>query len=217
MLKKIAFLFFLIGISSTLVFGQKDPKAKVILDDVSQKYASLKGMKASFEFSYTDLSDGRSQNQNGEIAIKGEKYHIKLPEQEIFNNGKTVWTFIEDGNYKEVTINNASEMGDELTPSSVYTIYRTGYNYKLIGEKTENKVVIQEIELIAENTNTPFKKVLLTIDKVKKDLIGWQIFDDQGGVFKYRFKSVDTEIDLPDAYFSFNPQKYGKIEIIDLR
>lgn len=217
MLKKIVFLFFLIGISSTLVFGQKDPKAKVILDGVSQKYTSLKGMKASFEFSYSDLSDGRSQTQNGEIAVKGEKYHIKLPEQEIFNNGKTVWTFIEDGNYKEVTINNASEMGDELTPSSVYTIYRKGYNYKLLGEKTENKVVIQEIELLAENTNAPFKKVLLSIDKVKKDLVGWQIFDDQGGVFKYRFKSVDTEIDLPDAYFNFNPQKYGKIEIIDLR
>lgn len=217
MFKKILFLFFLIGISSTFVFGQKDPKAKSILDGVSQKYASLKGVKASFEFSYTDLSDGRSQNQNGEIAIKGEKYHIKLPEQEIFNNGKTVWTFIEDGNYKEVTINNASEMGDELTPSSVYNIYKKGYNYKLLGEKTENKIVIQEIELLAENANAPFKKVLLTIDKVKKNLLGWQIFDDQGGVFKYRFKSVDTEIDLPDNYFNFNPQKYGKIEIIDLR
>ena len=47
--------------------AQKDPKAKVVLDGMSQKYASIKGLKASFEFSYSDVSDGRSQNQSGEI------------------------------------------------------------------------------------------------------------------------------------------------------
>jgi outer membrane lipoprotein-sorting protein len=52
---------------------------------------------------------------------------------------------------------------------------------------------------------------------VKKDLIGWEIFDDQGGVFKYRFNSIDSNAEVPDDYFTFNPQKYGKIEIIDLR
>lgn len=161
--------------------------------------------------------DGRSQSQNGDITIKGDKYHLRLPEQEIFNNGKTVWTYIESGNYKEVTINDASEMGDELTPSSVYTIYQKGYNYRLLGEKTENKVVIQEIELLADKPSAPFGKVILHIDKVNKDLIGWEIFDDQGGVFKYRFKSIDSNADVPDDYFTFNPQKYGKIEIIDLR
>jgi outer membrane lipoprotein-sorting protein len=217
MFKKLIIICFLFSAITSISFAQKDPKAKEILDGVSQKYKSLKGLKASFEFSYEDLADGRTQSQNGEIAIKGDKYHLKLPEQEIFNNAKTVWTYIESGNYKEVTINNASEMGDELTPSSVYTIYQKGYNFRLLGEKTENKVVIQEIELLAEKSSAPFKKVILRIDKVNKDLMGWEIFDDQGGVFKYRFKSINTNVDIPDDYFTFNPQKYGKIEIIDLR
>jgi outer membrane lipoprotein-sorting protein len=187
------------------------------LDGVSQKYASIKGLKASFDFSYSDVSDSRVQNQTGEIAIKGDKYHLKLPEQEIFNNGKTVWTYIVSDNYKEVTINNSSDMEDELTPSSVYNIYQKGYNYKLVSEKTENGVVIQEIELTAEKANSPFKRVKLFVDKNKKDLISWEIYDDQGGIFKYRFKSVNTNAELTDEYFTFNPQKYGKIEIIDLR
>lgn len=195
----------------------KDPKVKAVLDGVSQKYASNKGLKASFDFSYTDVSDSRAQNQSGEIAIKGDKYHLKLPEQEIFNNGKTVWTYIVSDNYKEVTINNASDMENELTPSSVYNIYQKGYNYKLIGEKTEKGEVIQEIELTAEKANAPFKRVKLFVDKNKKDLISWEIYDDQGGIFKYKFKSVNTNAELTDDYFTFNPQKYGKIEIIDLR
>lgn len=207
-------LFFIISVS----FAQtKDPKAKAVLDGVSQKYASIKGLKASFDFSYSDVSDSRVQNQSGEIAIKGDKYHLKLPEQEIFNNGKTVWTYIVSDNYKEVTINNASDMENELTPSSVYNIYQKGFNYRLIGEKTENGIVIQEIELTAEKSNAPFKRVKLFVDKNKKDLISWEIYDDQGGIFKYRFKSVNTNAELTDDYFTFNPQKYGKVEIIDLR
>jgi outer membrane lipoprotein-sorting protein len=211
----IIFLFAAIG--SPTVFAQKDPKAKTILDGVSQKYKSLKGLQASFEFSYGESVDIVSKSQKGEVAIKGDKYHLKLPEQEIFNNGKTVWTYIESGNYKEVTINNAGDMEDELTPSSVYTIYQKGYNYRLIGEKNDKGTVIQEIELLAEKSNAPFKRVKLFVDKNKKDLVGWEIYDDQGGVFKYKFTSVNTEVDLSDAYFNFNPQKYGKVEIIDLR
>ena len=95
---------------------------------------------------------------------------MKLPEQEIFNNGKTVWTYIVSDNYKEVTINNASDMENELTPSSVYNIYQKGYNYRIVGEKTENGVAIQEIELTAEKANAPFKRVKLFVDKNKKAL-----------------------------------------------
>jgi outer membrane lipoprotein-sorting protein len=217
MLKNFTFILLLSFLFSGNSFAQKDAAAKSILDGVSQKYKSLKGLQASFEFTYADLSDGRSQSQAGEISIKGDKYHLKLPEQEIFNNGKTVWTYIESAGYKEVTINNASDMEDELTPSSVYTIYQKGYNYRLLGERKENGTTIQEIELTAEKSTAPFQRVKLFADKDKKDLVGWEIYDDQGGVFKYRFKSVNTNIELNDSHFTFNPQKYGKVEIIDLR
>lgn len=216
-MKKTTLLALFLSLISMLAFSQKDADAKKILDGVSSKYKSLKGLQASFEFTYSDVADGRSQSQSGEISIKGDKYHLKLPEQEIFNNGKTVWTYIESGGYKEVTINNASDMEDELTPSSVYTIYQKGYNYRLLGERKENGNTIQEIELTAEKSSAPFQKVKLFVDKDKKDLMGWEIFDDQGGVFKYRFKSVNTNVDLNESYFTFNPQKYGKVEIIDLR
>ncbi|MCH7402828.1 outer membrane lipoprotein carrier protein LolA [Belliella kenyensis] len=204
----------LVGVSH----AQKDSNAKAVLDAVSKKYQSLQGMKATFEYSYA-MSGEAAQSQSGEIAIKGDKYHLVLPEQgqEIFNNGKTVWTFINSGGYKEVTINNSNEMEDELKPSSVYTIYQKGYNYKLLGERNVNGVLVQEIELKAEKAGAPFKKVNLWVDKNKKDLVGWEITDDQGGKLKYQFKSVDTSIKLSDDYFVFNPQKYGKVEIIDLR
>lgn len=214
--KIILFILILTGINQ-FVFSQQDPKAKAILDDVSQKYQSLDGLKANFEFSYTNAGDGVSQSQSGEIAVKGDKYYLKLPEQEIFNNGKTIWTYIVSGNYKEVTINEVGEMEDELTPSSVYNLYKNGYNHKLLGEANENGTPIQKVELTATKSGAPFKRVILFVDKSTKDLVGWEIYDDQGGVFRYRFKSVNTEVKLPDDYFTFNLQQYGKVEVIDLR
>ncbi|MCH7413289.1 outer membrane lipoprotein carrier protein LolA [Belliella sp. R4-6] len=219
MLRKIIVVILLVaGISGTSS-AQKDSNAKAILDAVSEKYLALEGLKATFEYSFGMEGESSPQSQKGEIAIKGDKYHLVLPDQgqEIFNNGKTIWTFINSGNYKEVTINSAGEMDDELKPSSVYTIYKKGYNYKLLGEKTVNGQVVQEVELKAEKPGQPFKKVTLFVDKNKKDLVGWEILDDQGGKLKYQFKSVDTKVKLADSYFVFDPQKHGKIEIIDLR
>ncbi len=217
MLKRITLILIFLAGFYQIGFSQQDPTAKAILDGVSQKYQSLDGLKAQFEFSYANAGDGVSQSQNGEIAVKGNKYHLKLPEQEIFNNGKTIWTYIESGSYKEVTINEAGEMEDELTPSSVYTLYKNGYNYKLLEEKNESGTIIQKVELTAVKSGAPFKRVILFVDKAKKDLVGWEIFDDQGGVFRYEFKSVDTDVKLPDDYFTFNVQQYGKVEVIDLR
>ncbi|MFD2033155.1 outer membrane lipoprotein carrier protein LolA [Belliella marina] len=219
MLKKITLIILLISGISWDSSAQKDSNAKAILDAVSEKYLTLDGLKATFEYSFGMEGEASPQSQTGEIAIKGDKYHLVLPDQgqEIFNNGKTIWTFINSGNYKEVTINSAGEMEDELKPSSVYTIYKKGYNYKLLGEKTINGVLVQEVELTAEKAGQPFKKVKLLVDKNKKDLVGWEILDDQGGKLKYQFKSVDTKVKLSDEYFVFDPKKHGKVEIIDLR
>ncbi|AFL84135.1 outer membrane lipoprotein-sorting protein [Belliella baltica DSM 15883] len=219
MLQRCLLFILIFSISSGLAFSQKDPKAKVILDAVSEKYQSLPGLKAIFEYSYSLEGESSPQSQTGEIAIKGNKYHLLLPDQgqEIFNDGKTVWTFINSGTYKEVTINSASDMEDELKPSSVYTIYKKGYNYALKGEKSLNGVLVQIIELTAEKSGEPFEKVTLMVDKNKKDLVGWEILDDQGGKLMYQFKSVDTKTSLPDDYFVFNASKYGKVEVIDLR
>jgi outer membrane lipoprotein-sorting protein len=216
MLKSFPFILLLLIGFSINTQAQKDPKAKAILDAVSKKYNASNGLKASFEYSYNQTGSA-AQNQSGEITVKGDKYHLKLPDQEIINNGKTVWTYITSGNYKEVTINHAADLKDELTPSSIYSIYQKGYNYKLLGEKTENGNVIQEIELVSEKPKAAFKKVNLMVNKNTQNLMGWEIHDDQGGVFKYKFKTINTNLDLKDDYFVFNPQKYGKIEIIDLR
>lgn len=217
-MKKIALVF-------TIVFAafitldaaaQKDPKAKEVLDGMSQKYQSMKGFTASFDYIYSDIA-GTGDRQSGEIAVKGNQYRLKLPDQEIFNDGKTVWTFIETSTYKEVTINDVSQMEGELTPSNIYKMYEKGYDYTLLADKSYQGKTANVVELEAENSNAPFQKVKLMIDKNTKDLLGWEMFDDQGGTFAYAFKNLKADPNIPDSHFVFDTKKHAGVEVIDLR
>ena len=216
MLKK----WFLFGVLIVSVnFGataQKDPEAKEILDSVSEKYQSLDGLTATFEYTYT-VQGEIDQTNIGEVAVKGNQYKLVLEDQEIYNNGKTVWTYIKSNNFREVTINTVEEDMEELTPSNIYNIYKKGYNYQLIGETTQNGKVIQEIALTAEAPKSQFQNIKLLVDKASKDLLGWEIQDDMGGVFKYAFKALNTDVNLPNSHFVFDTKKHPDVEVIDLR
>jgi outer membrane lipoprotein-sorting protein len=217
-MKKIALLItsFLFIFLVENAYSQKDPKAKVVLDGMSQKFKSMVGFTANFDFTYQDRI-GTGDRQTGDIAVKGNQYRLKLPEQEIFNNGKTVWTLIQTDGYKEVTINDVTQMEGELTPSNVYRMYESGFSYKLLAEKQFQGKSTEVVELIAEKTNAPFQKVRLMIDKTTKDLLGWEMFDGQGGIFSYTFKNLKPQPNIADTYFAFDVKLYPGIEIIDLR
>jgi outer membrane lipoprotein-sorting protein len=196
--------------------AQKDPKAKVVLDGMSQKFQSMKGFTASFEYTVQD-EGGAGDRQSGEVSVTGDKYRLKLPEQEIYNDGKTVWTFIQTSSYKEVTINDAAMMEGELTPSNIYKMYQTGFNYKLLADKTYQGKPVAVVELTALKANAPFKQVRLMVEKASQNLLGWEMFDGQGGVITYSFKNLKASPNLPATYFIFDVKKYPGIEVIDLR
>lgn len=183
---------------------------------MSQKYQSMKGFTAGFDYTYQD-SGVPGDRQSGEIAVSGEKYRLKLSDQEIYNDGKTVWTYIQTATYKEVTINDATQMEGELTPSNIYKMYQTGFNYRLLADKTYQGKLANVVELTALKANAPFKEVKLMVDKTTKDLLGWEMSDGQGGVFSYSFKNMKAVPSLPADYFVFDVKKHPGIEVIDLR
>ncbi|SHN24430.1 Outer membrane lipoprotein-sorting protein [Cyclobacterium lianum] len=200
-----------------LAVGQNDPKAVEILEKVSDNYQRLNGFSAIFEYTYSTEEEGLIQTNTGEVTVKGEKYRLTLNDQEIFNNGNTVWTLIKSNRYKEVTINDVEEDTEELTPSNIYSIYKKGYEAQLAGSSVMSGVPVHEILLTAEKPNAQFEKIKLYIDKSKNDLMAWEIQDDVGGTFKYTFKDLNSDINIMDDYFVFNTNENEDVEVIDLR
>ncbi|MBS9525569.1 outer membrane lipoprotein carrier protein LolA [Litoribacter alkaliphilus] len=198
-------------------FAQKDQQAKNLLDAVSKRYQNMNGMEGKFEYTFTHDQDDIDQTNSGKVSLKGNMYRLTLPNQEIWNDGKTSWTLIKSDGFQEVTISEVDGDIDELTPSNVYNLYKKGYNYKLKDEKKLNGKSVQEVELTAENKNNQFQRIILYIDKGNNNIQGWKMWDNSGGVLDYQFKDLKTDANLPDSHFVFHKGEHPGVEIIDLR
>lgn len=208
--------FLLLGFSNISI-AQTALTAQAILTEVSERYKQLNGFKATFEYTYSTDTEGVIQTNTGEVAVKGDSYRLVLDDQEIYNDGNTVWTYIKSSRYEEVTINSVDKESDELTPSNVYNIHQRGYSSKLNGEKKVDGKAVYEIVLTTDKKSSQFKEIKLFVEKTQKDLIAWEIQDDVGGIFQYKFKEVNKDEAIQDSYFVFNTNDHQNIEVIDLR
>ena len=195
--------------------AQYDPKALATLDEMSKKYSAMTGFKAGFTYSMSNPSAGINESSSGTITVKGSKFHLDMGNQEVINNGTTVWTFLKDAN--EVNVSNYDPEDDDITPTKIYSIYKKGYKYMLVEEKTEAGVVVQTIDLIPENRNNPFFKVRLTINKKDKTIKSWKIFEKSGNSYDYAVKTFTPNLVLNDTEFVFDKTKHKGVEVVDLR
>ncbi|MEJ0033158.1 MAG: outer membrane lipoprotein carrier protein LolA [Bacteroidota bacterium] len=86
------------------VWAQYDPKALETLDAMSKKYKAMEAFEANIVCNMTNEIDKVNEEFKGKITVKGNKFRLALPEQEIFNDGATQWTYLPAA--KEVNIDN---------------------------------------------------------------------------------------------------------------
>ena len=205
-------MLFVFGLVS---FAQYDNKALEILDAMSSKYMAMNGFRAQFTYSIQNESSGIEESLNGEITVQGEKYKLKLPNQEIINNGTTVWTYLPEEN--EVNISNYEPTEDEITPSKIYTIYKKGYKYIFLEEKKEGGETYEIVDLIPEKKDQQIFKIRLEVNKKDKLIKKWKIFEKSGNRYEYLVTTFTPDIKVQDNFFAFDQSQYKGIEVVDLR
>ena len=161
-----------------LTYGQYDPKALTILDEMSNKFKTYSSFKAGFTFTLKNASANINEVSDGELMVRGSKYRIKLPKMEIINNGTTVWNYMKDAN--EVNISAYDPADDEISPNKIYTMYKKGYKYTYIGDKVEGGKTYQIIELVPEDRKNRFFKIRLEINKTDKKIKNCKLQEKNG-------------------------------------
>jgi outer membrane lipoprotein-sorting protein len=151
----------------------------------------------------------------GKITIKGDKFKLGLPEQEVINDGATVWTYLPEA--KEVTIDNYDPSSEDVTPSKIYELYKKGFKYLYLQDKTEGGVVCEEIDLVPEKKDAQFFKIKMLISKKDKSIQSWTMFDKGGNRYKYTITKFNPNVRVEDNFFTFDLKKYPGVEAIDLR
>lgn len=213
--RRILKFLFLCGCVSSLSFAQYDPKAEVILNKLSKKYEAIKSYKAEFVCELENPQAKVNDKFVGQINVKGQKFTINTLNQEIINNGTTVWTYLKSEN--EVNISDYSPDDDEISPTKIYSIYKTGFKYMYTGEEKIKGVVFDVVELNPENKNKPYHKIRIWINKKEQSIKKWKIFEKNGNRFMYTVSNFLVNAKIDDSIFTFDNTKYKGVEIVDLR
>lgn len=127
---------FLLAITS---YGQgtiakSDPTAKQILDAVSNKFKTFKGVQSTFVLKVEDGKGKVQGTEKGTVYMKGPKYRVDMGGRNIFCDGNNIWTYEKSAN--EVTITQLDPSASSITPQKLFTnFYDKDFLYKLNGEK----------------------------------------------------------------------------------
>ncbi|AYQ34896.1 outer membrane lipoprotein carrier protein LolA [Runella sp. SP2] len=199
-------------LGSLFANAQNDKRAATILDAMSNKYKTM----TSFKVAFTYINEGTKETLKGDATVKGTKFRLKMAGQEIFNDGKTMTTYIKESN--EATVNNydPKEAGD-IDPTKVYTIYKKGYKYTFLEEVTEAGKAYEVVELTPEKKDSKVAKLQIKVDKKDKSVKSWKIFQRSGQRLGFKVDSFVPNVKVDDKSFAFDASKYKGVEVIDLR
>jgi outer membrane lipoprotein-sorting protein len=215
-MKKISLLFGLVIMMLT-TFGQSnDPAAKKVLDAVSNKFKSYKAVQSNFTLQVEDAHGKVQGTKKGTVFMKGQKYRVNITGQEIYSDGKSVWTYDKAAN--EVTITQLDVSGSGITPQKLFTsFYDKDFLYKLNGEKKVAGKVVQEIELTPVDKTKAFHKVYLLVDKKTQNVYSTKVLEKNGNKYSYTVNTMNGKAAVPDDTFVFNAGAHPGVEEVDLR
>lgn len=205
----------LLGLSVTLVSAQYDAKALEILEAMSKKYKSYTSFQADITSSMTNETEGIKEEFKGKITVKGDQFRLVMEDQEIINNGSTVWTYLPSA--KEVNIDNYDPDSDDINPSKIYDLYKKGFKYLYLEDQTENGVLCEVVDLVPDKKDAQYFKIRMNIGKKDRSIQSWTMFDRSGNRYKYSITKFAANVSVPDGTFTFDPKKFPGVEIIDLR
>jgi outer membrane lipoprotein-sorting protein len=191
-------------------FAQKDPSAKVILDQIGAKVKNSKGILVSIQMVSKNSQGKAMGTKQISLKMKGDKYSLKQGLMEILCDGLIIYNF--DG-VNTISKSSVAESDQTLSPQKLLAgNYDKDFNYSLLGQTSSNAT----IELLPLDKRKSFQKVTLVVDKVKSALSSASILDKSNNSTLVKVLSINYTAILADNLFLFNRAKYPKnVEIFD--
>ncbi len=200
------------------IFAQQDPKAKEILDKLSQTNKSYQTIQIDFSFTLENKSGSITETNEGSVALKGKSYRLHMPAMgmEVFSDGTTTWSYLTASNEVNIsTVDPESEAA--LSPANIFTIYEKGFNFTYVDEETAGGKAAFVVDLFPTDKAKEFTKVRLFVDKLKYQILKARTFNKDGNAYTLAMKNMKTDQNLAEDFFKFDKSKYPKVEVNDMR
>ena len=210
------FLFTLLAFTFMAATNEQvdDANARAILNKVSAKAKALKNMRFDFTYVMTDKKNKINDTLKGTITMSGDKFNLDFMGRHIVSDGKTVWTY--DPDAEEIQINNVKEGEDAFNPGKLLTTFDKKYRSKLVKTIKEHGKYYYLIDLFPVKAKA-YYKIRLKIDKAALRVVKGTIYNKDNVNYTYLVRKFQSNLKLPEGYFSFDVKQYPDAEVVDLR
>jgi outer membrane lipoprotein carrier protein len=212
-MRKLFPIFFTWISCMTMVSGQNDQKAVNILDKFSSTATSAPSVSMKFMIITDDEAESTKDTLNGSVIICRNSYRLNLPDNIIWYNGETSWSYLTTE--KEVTITRPDKKDDSFQskPSSIFTMYKKGYKNRLVEEKPGFYL----IDLYPVDIKSDLIRVRLNLSRPSLTLNSFEYKRKDGVTITLLVKEYNLK-QIPETdTFIFSTEKHKGIEIIDMR
>jgi outer membrane lipoprotein-sorting protein len=194
-----------------------DPKARQILDKLKKQYDSYKSMEVKFEIDL-ELPGKALEKQKGTVIQDGKKYQVKLQDQEIYADGKTIWVYLKKNKEVQITNMEEGEASAFMSPKQMMTMYDSGeFVYSIIEERKVGDAQFVDIEFKPLSKKTEYTKMRLTIDKKANKMVSLRVFSRDGSRYTLKVSDILPNKKYDPAMFTFNTKSVQGLHIEDLR
>ncbi|MBK8625920.1 MAG: outer membrane lipoprotein carrier protein LolA [Saprospiraceae bacterium] len=210
--------YLVLGQSATMNKAKdSDPKAKMILDKLKKQYDTYKSMEVKFEIDL-ELPGKAVEKQKGTVIQDGKKYQVKLQDQEIFADGKTIWVYLKKNKEVQITDMEEGEASAFMSPKQMMTMYDSGeFVYSIVEERKVGDAQFVDIEFKPLSKKTDYTKMRLTIDKKANKMVSLRVFSRDGSKYTLKVSEITPNKKYDSTMFTFNTKSVQGIHIEDLR
>lgn len=207
-------IFFLALAMITISGTGQNKKAEQILEEVTEKIRSHNSVDVHFSYILKDADNKTTEEGSGELLINNEKYRLTIIGQQVYCDGETIWTYIEDA--EEVQINAVTEEEGMISPSNILTFYNDKYKAKSFKEDKYQEKEAFIIEL-KPNEDKHYSSVDFYIDKEETEILKIILHDKNGGSTEYIIDKMDWDVPVTAKDFVFDTTGNPDLEVIDMR
>ena len=205
-MKKIGIVFTIMLISLTS-FSQNSQDAKKLLDDTSKKVEGYKNIYIEFNHRLDNNEADVHQETIGNVTLKGDLYHLNYMGTEQIYDGKKTYLIIHED--EEVIIQKPSKNNEEtITPSKMFSFYKTGFTFAMDALKTIKGVKIQFVKLVPIDSNSEIASVMVGIDAKSNHIYNIIETGKNNTVTTLEIRSFKTNQPVSEKLFIFDVLKY---------
>ncbi len=202
---------------TTQAYAQTDAAAGAILQKVTKTYEGYKTIRTDFTLIVQQPQQTGNYTESGTIFMENatRKYRITANNQDIISDGKTQWVVLKEE--KEVQVTETDNSPGIISPANIFSFYNNGYKYVSAPNEQAGGNQLLVVELSPEDTQNPYFKIKLRINRSTNLIYDATVFDKSGVKYTYLLKNTTANPSISADTFVFKQADYPGVEIVDLR